>query len=902
MTVRREKVILDLEDRLSGPMGGATAQTIAFQRALKRLDGTSVKTGRSLSDHAVRGIDRTAAAARRGDSDLNRFTGRIRALVDAAILVGPAMIPIAAVGVPALTGLASQAGAAVLGVGTLVAAFQGVGTALSAVNEAALDPTTENLEKAREAMQALGPDARQLVRDLHDARPALLALRDSAAAGGFPGLTNALDRLLTLGPQLEGVLFGIGDAAGDLAAVFADGLAGPRGQQFLEFIRTEVPGALTELGYTVGNLAAGLAELWMAFTPLNRDFSGWLLEASRGFDQWAQGLAQTDGFREFVAYLRANGPRVAEALGAIGNALLQVIQAAAPLGGPVLQTLEAVADVIAAIAGSDVGPAILATVTALTLLSRGMKAFGAVSATSWAQSISGARGLHAQVSMLRRTALRGGGLLAGLGIAASGAAEGIGLSNTASLALMGTLGGPWGAAVGGAVGLMLDLSASSDRFKVNSDDLLSTLDEQTGAITRNTTAWAANQLEKDGVLRAAQQLGLNLEDVTAAALGDADALQRVTADLAAAKAVLFDDRGVPVVGTEELRDFADSSYTVERGIGAVGGALGEAQGKFRRVAEAAGGAADELDRGASAADRFREAVIAANKAISRDQSLIDYQRSLDDLRKTIRENGRTLSRNTEAGRQNREALLGIAQSALEVSENMRKSNRLPFLRQARGDIVDAAVKLGMTREQARALADRLLGLDKIRARPRIDVDAGGSMQILSQVDAWLNRLDGKRATTYVETIRTGARTVPGLQMADGGTVPPPFSGTVPGPRHPYRDSMVALLAGTEEVITNRNGEADQFRRDRAAGRIPAYADGGTAWMHAERAAAPTSGSGSRTRVVERVIERPMQRIVLDAGELGQRVFDIVDGRIEDYRGHDAARAKSQTVGGYSDHG
>jgi hypothetical protein len=52
-------------------------------------------------------------------------------------------------------------------------------------------------------------------------------------------------------------------------------------------------------------------------------------------------------------------------------------------------------------------------------------------------------------------------------------------------------------------------------------------------------------------------------------------------------------------------------------------------------------------------------------------------------------------------------------------------------------------------------------------------------------------------------------------------------GTVLGPRHPYGDKVLAHLAPGEEVITNRHGEADAFRRDRAAGRIPAYAAGGT---------------------------------------------------------------------------
>ena len=44
-------------------------------------------------------------------------------------------------------------------------------------------------------------------------------------------------------------------------------------------------------------------------------------------------------------------------------------------------------------------------------------------------------------------------------------------------------------------------------------------------------------------------------------------------------------------------------------------------------------------------------------------------------------------------------------------------------------------------------------------------------------------------------------------MADGGTVG--------GARAPYGDKVLTYLAPGEEVITNRNGEADRFRADRA---------------------------------------------------------------------------------------
>ncbi|MEO5664642.1 MAG: hypothetical protein ABIR39_15310, partial [Nocardioides sp.] len=59
--------------------------------------------------------------------------------------------------------------------------------------------------------------------------------------------------------------------------------------------------------------------------------------------------------------------------------------------------------------------------------------------------------------------------------------DSMGLSNTASMALMGTLAGPWGAAVGGSVGLMMDFAAAGDDVDQMMDGLDRTLDGSTSA-------------------------------------------------------------------------------------------------------------------------------------------------------------------------------------------------------------------------------------------------------------------------------------------------------------------------------------------------------------------------------------------------------------------------------------
>ena len=102
----------------------------------------------------------------------------------------------------------------------------------------------------------------------------------------------------------------IGRAGGDLLSGGAESLAGDRWAEFLNFVEREAPAALDQLGRTVGDLTHGLAEMWMAFDPLNDDFGNWLERIASDFDRWAAGLSQTQGFQDFVAYLREAARRL----------------------------------------------------------------------------------------------------------------------------------------------------------------------------------------------------------------------------------------------------------------------------------------------------------------------------------------------------------------------------------------------------------------------------------------------------------------------------------------------------------------------------------------------------------------------------------------------------------------
>lgn len=507
MAQRRESVVLSLDDRLTSGMAKAAGSVALLEQRLKSLDGTSVKTGGSVAK-TTSTVDQQATAFRKSGAEIDRLSGRMRLLGDAVAIIGPGLAPIATAAIPAITGLSSALGFTAAAAGIVVAGFQGVGDTLAAVNKAQLEPTAANLEAARLAMEQLSPAARKIVGDLDRLGPALTMLRDASAGGLAPGVERSTTALLDLLPRLQRLFSDTAQAAGDLAGDATESLASERWAPFLAFMEREAPAAVTTLGAATGNLGHGLAELWMAFDPLNDDVLGLLERGAEGFDNWAASLAQTDGFREFVEYIRSTAPQVGDLLVSLGNAALQIGEAVAPLGGPVLSGLTSLLNVIGAIADSDLGTPLFAGVAALSAYNRvlavtaglqtrmgasggllggvvgprvdatrsSLKAVATdVGSLGAAWATAGARtereqarvnattaSLKSNLGGLAKEAGRVAGPVAGIALASSGLAEKFGLANTASLALIGSMGGPWGAAAGAAVGATMDLVAAND--------------------------------------------------------------------------------------------------------------------------------------------------------------------------------------------------------------------------------------------------------------------------------------------------------------------------------------------------------------------------------------------------------------------------------------------------------
>src|SRR5690349_4447864 len=635
MATRYERVVLDLEDRFTGPTLRAAAAAQVLDKSLNDVSGDSVRTQRSM-DSTSRSFTKSGTEAEKSSRSIDKYSGRLGLLVDVATALGPALVPIGAVAVPAITGLASQMGFAALATGTLLGSLQGVGDAVDKLEKARVAPTDASIEAARVAMSQLSEDGQKFALTLQNFLPVLRQVRDAGGEGWFPGLTKALKELEVLGPKAADIFKAIGKAGGDLAAEGAASLTTERWQPFFDFLEDEAPRAMEDLAHTVGDLTHGLAELWMAFTPLNNDFSSWMVDAANAFDEWASGLSQTQGFQDFIDYIRTTGPLVADALGSIGNAVLQIVEAAAPLGGPTLKILTAVADAIASLADSDLGTPLvaLASLTAtMRLLGRtadslgpkferagrgvgifaadlkAASSFGYMTRTEMERSAAATGRLSGQFRGFGKNAA----MVGGLALAASGASDKLGLTNTTMLALAGSMAGPVGAAFGGAIGLAMDLG---DRYSGLSDEAIDykASIEQVNAVTLAQAR--AGQVNTAQLVKQAEAALL-----VARALGDGDQERAAQAALDHAHALdqttrAEQDLASPQDGTR--RYFELQTEAINENITAM---------RTRR-AEAARGLNAELD----------------------------YKASLLDATDALKTNGKTVNESTRAGQANLRAL------------------------------------------------------------------------------------------------------------------------------------------------------------------------------------------------------------------------------------------------------
>lgn len=196
------------------------------------------------------------------------------------------------------------------------------------------------------AMGELTPMQRRLMQGWIGLRDAFTQWSRSLEPAIVPVFLEGMRLIERILPLLTPIVLAAAGAFGDLLEQAGDALESPFWQEFFGWLADTAGPSIETFGLIIGNLATGFAGLMMAFGPMAASIGQGLVGLSERFAQWGATLESNQSFQDFVAFVRENWPQLRDTLSALGSAMANIITAMAPLGGPVLFALEAIANVI----------------------------------------------------------------------------------------------------------------------------------------------------------------------------------------------------------------------------------------------------------------------------------------------------------------------------------------------------------------------------------------------------------------------------------------------------------------------------------------------------------------------------------------------------------------------------
>ncbi|GAA0972679.1 hypothetical protein GCM10009551_001450 [Nocardiopsis tropica] len=484
-------------------------------------------------------------------------------------------------------------------------------------------------------------------------------------------------------------------------------LGNDRWTSFFSFISRQANPSTITFGRSIGNLTSGVAGLVMNMEPLWTVVAPGLERSTARFAEWGH---EAENFTDFIEWTLANGPVFTEMFGSIATAAIDVGVAIGPLGTIYAQGLTVFAEAISLVA--ETAPWLLQAAIAAKTAQVAFQLFGRVN-----------QGL---IQPMREIPGRIREYTSSLGTVApeaDGAAASTSRFRGAIGGAVGALGGPWGLAITGAIAALGIFAARKQEARQKVEEYTAAIKADSGAIGENARAHAVSTLEMEGVLEAADALGLSLDRVTDAALGETGAQEQLNRELNEQLDIL----GERLAAGELTQEQYDSQYRsiaeMRLAINGESDAVSEATAEYQRSTEAMGETAAQQEavntamaEGAFQARDLKVALDALTGAhVGAVEAESNFQAAVDAATDSLSTNGATLDLNTEQGRANEASLRQIRDTTIANTEATRlngESIQEQTATAARGreEFVRVARQMGLTATEAEDLADEYLGI------------------------------------------------------------------------------------------------------------------------------------------------------------------------------------------------
>ncbi|MEH7217007.1 hypothetical protein V7107_06085 [Bacillus toyonensis] len=288
----------------------------------------------------------------RVDRRLDSFGRFQNGIIGGAMLVGPSVVPAVAslaAGVGALGASFAAAGAGVAAFGavavpTLTKVFE-ANKNISDLEEKVASATTakekaaaiKELEAAYAGLSEKQKETIGSMKDFGSFWDEFTGKFEEPILDTFIGSMGTAKTVLTaFEPAIQSTITGINK----LFESFNQTLQADDMKAFFTWIGNNAGSSLVALSTTAGNVFRGLANIFMAFTPLMKEMESGMVSMTEKFVQWSQSFGKSNGFQMFLDYVRANGPVMLSVIGQLTMLLVNLGVAFAPVGAAILKAID----------------------------------------------------------------------------------------------------------------------------------------------------------------------------------------------------------------------------------------------------------------------------------------------------------------------------------------------------------------------------------------------------------------------------------------------------------------------------------------------------------------------------------------------------------------------------------
>src|SRR5882757_381267 len=333
---------------------------------LHDLRGRFIAEGNASGKGFSRGFSTNVDSVFKKLGSIGGPSGGVTALLGGLTALAPAVVGISAAVLPAAAGIAGAlvsagAGAAAFAV-VAVPAFKKVQTASKALstaqNQLALATTKAQRASAikaeTKALQGLSGPEKEAVKNYsaftaavtnfqHKLEPKIFPV----IAGGFKDITAAL-------PLLEPLINGASDAFLNLEKKAGQALKDPFWTNFTQFLGGSAKTSITTFGQVAGNVFTGFAGLIQGLNPQVLIAQQGLLGISKSFAGFGKQVAAgtSEGFKSFISFTTGLGPQVKATLAGVGGLVAAAFSGIGPAIKPSLVLLQDLSRALTPVVGA----------------------------------------------------------------------------------------------------------------------------------------------------------------------------------------------------------------------------------------------------------------------------------------------------------------------------------------------------------------------------------------------------------------------------------------------------------------------------------------------------------------------------------------------------------------------